>query len=54
LSTFENMVKMLGLSPEAYRDSGALKSWVIQNKDDKYVPTELLRAWGLVKKGEAE
>jgi hypothetical protein len=54
LSTFENTVKALGLTPERYMDSVELKRWVIKNKENKYVPTELLKAWGIVVKGEAE
>jgi hypothetical protein len=47
-------VEALGLTPEGYMDSIALKRWVIENKDRKYVPTELLNAWGFVIKSEAE
>jgi len=52
LSTFEHMVRSLGLTPEKYIDSSKLKQWVIQNKDNRYVPTELLQAWGLAVKSE--
>ena len=47
-------MKALGLTPEGYVDSSALKRWVMENKDNKYVPTELLKAWGVVVKSEAE
>jgi len=47
LSEFEYVTKTLGLSPEQYVDSGALKEWVHKNKNQKYVPPELLMAWGL-------
>jgi len=47
-SEFERVVEALGLSPDEYLDSSALREWVRQNKDHKYVPTELLKAWGFV------
>jgi hypothetical protein len=53
LSTFEHVVRSLGLTPEKYIDSSELKQWVIQNKDHKYVPPELLTAWGVEVKSEA-
>ncbi len=46
LTEFEKMVKRLRLSvPETGR-SAALKDWVRQNRGHRYVPTELLKAWG--------
>ncbi len=45
-SEFERVVEALGLSPPEYLTSSALREWVRQNKDYKYVPTELLKAWG--------
>jgi hypothetical protein len=44
-SEFEHLVATLGLSPEQYEGSPVLKEWVRKNKNDKYVPTELLRVW---------
>lgn len=46
LSTFEHVVKTLRLSPDQYENSVELKEWVRRNKNDKYVPSELLHAWG--------
>jgi hypothetical protein len=46
-SSFEELVKALGLSPEQYASSAELKAWVMDNKDEKYVPPELLRLFGL-------
>jgi hypothetical protein len=46
-SSFEELVKALGLSPEQYASSAELKAWVMDNKDEKYVPPELLRSFGL-------
>ncbi len=45
-SSFERVVQALGLTPEQYVSSTALKEWVRTNKDEKYVPSELLKAWG--------
>jgi hypothetical protein len=45
-NSFEQMVKTLNISPEEYRSSTALKEWVRQNKDQRYVPPELLEAFG--------
>jgi hypothetical protein len=45
-SSFEKVVQALGLKPEQYLSSAALKDWVRTNKDDKYVPSDLLKAWG--------
>jgi hypothetical protein len=42
----EEIVKGLRLSPEQYADSAALKDWVLENKDQKYVPLALLAIWG--------
>jgi hypothetical protein len=47
-SSFEHVVATLGLSPEEYVGSAALKEWVRRNKDYKYVPPELLEAWGFI------
>jgi hypothetical protein len=45
-TTFDHVVENLGLSPEDYVASSALKEWVRLNKDEKYVPLDLLEAWG--------
>ena len=44
-SAFEYIVRHLRLSPEEYATSAALKEWVRENKDHKYVPSQLLEAW---------
>ena len=46
-SSFEEVVKKLRLSPSQYEDSIHLKEWARKNKDQKYVPSNLLQAWGL-------
>jgi hypothetical protein len=45
-SAFEQTVKVFKLSPEQYVDSAALKEWVRANKHNKFVPEQLLEAWG--------
>jgi hypothetical protein len=45
-SSFEEEVKALKLRPEEYAASLSLKEWARRNKDHKYVPSELLEAWG--------
>ncbi|MGE0404776.1 MAG: hypothetical protein AB7O65_00635 [Candidatus Korobacteraceae bacterium] len=39
-------MKSLRLKPEQYEASGPLKEWARANKNHKYVPQELLKAWG--------
>jgi hypothetical protein len=46
-SSFEEIVQQLKLSPGEYESSPALKEWVRKNKDQKYVPPQLLKVWGL-------
>ena len=46
-SSFEAVVKALGLSPAEFESSEVLKEWVLKNRDEKYVPLDLLRAWKL-------
>ncbi|MGD1024845.1 MAG: hypothetical protein ABR880_18810 [Candidatus Sulfotelmatobacter sp.] len=46
-SSFDHVVAILGIRPDQYKDSLPLKQWVQKNKDQKYVPTELLKHWGL-------
>jgi hypothetical protein len=45
-TSFDHVVAILGIGPEQYKDSAALKEWVRQNKDEKYVPPDLLKHWG--------
>lgn len=46
ITSFESVAKSLGLSPDQYESSMKLKDWVQRNKDQKYVPQDLLEAWG--------
>ncbi len=52
VSSFDALVKSLGLSPDQYANSGPLKEWVAKNKDHKYVPLNLLEAWGFKAQSE--
>ena len=52
LTSFEELVKNMNLSPAQYKNSLPLKEWVRKNKDHKYVPPDLLRAWGFEVKSE--
>jgi hypothetical protein len=45
-NSFDAIVSALRLSPQQYQDSPELKEWVRRNKDQRYVPTELLNAFG--------
>jgi hypothetical protein len=45
--TFETVAQALGLAPKDFEGSVALKEWANRNKDHKYVPLDLLGAWGL-------
>lgn len=46
-NSFEQIVRKLHLSPDQYLGSVQLKEWVRKNKDQKYVPSDLLKAWNL-------
>ncbi len=46
--TFESVAQALGLAPKDYGSSIPLKEWANRNKDHKYVPVDLLDAWGLL------
>ena len=46
MSAFELETKKLGLSPEDFAGSAVLKEWARKNKDQKFVPSDLLQAWG--------
>jgi hypothetical protein len=46
-TSFEEMVRRLKLSEKEYLNSIQLKKWAQRNKDSKYVPQDLLEAWGI-------
>jgi hypothetical protein len=45
-TSFERVVEELKLLPSEYASSPRLRDWVSRNKDQKYVPSELLKAFG--------
>ncbi len=47
LTEFEKVVKRLRLSVPEFDHSAALKDWVRRNHNQRYVPAELLKAWGV-------
>ena len=51
-TSFEEVVRKLRLSPEDYEVSLTLKEWVRKNKDQKYIPDDLLKLWGFEVKGD--
>jgi hypothetical protein len=53
VSTFEAVVKKLRLTPADSEDSIQLQEWARKNKDQKYVPLNLLLAWGVDVKGDS-
>jgi hypothetical protein len=52
ITSFDAVVKSLGLLPGQYENSTKLKEWVGRNKDHKYVPPDLLEAWGFTPSSE--
>ena len=45
-SSFEEVARKLKLVPEHYKDSLQLRDWVFRHKDEKYVPSNVLKAFG--------
>jgi hypothetical protein len=52
ISSFESVVKTLGLAPQQYEGSQSLRNWVAKNKHNKYVPQDLLQVWGMLAPSE--
>ena len=46
-SSFDAMVKKLGLADDQIVNSDRLREWAIRNADSKYVPEKLLKAWDI-------
>jgi len=49
-TSFDEVVRRLRLSVKDYETSAPLKEWVQKHKDSRYVPQDLLKAWGFVEK----
>jgi hypothetical protein len=45
-SSFEMAAKKMGLSPTQYKNSSQLREWARANRLRKYIPPDLLMAWG--------
>jgi hypothetical protein len=52
-TSFEEIVQKLRLSPGEYSTSLQLKEWVRKHKDEKYVPSDLLKAWNFESSGNS-
>ena len=46
-SSFDEVVRSLGLTPDQYASSRALRDWARHNRTRKYIPEVLLDAWDL-------
>jgi hypothetical protein len=46
LSAFEEAVKELKLQPDQYLHSTRLREWAQRNRNSKFIPESLLKAWG--------
>jgi hypothetical protein len=51
-TSFEQLVRELNLHPADYASSAELKQWVRQNKDQKFVPLDVLKIWGFTVRAE--
>lgn len=51
-SSFEKLVKTMGLASEDYKASPEFREWARINRDRRYVPPDLLREWGFKQKPE--
>jgi hypothetical protein len=47
ISEFERVAARLRLEPDEYVDSQELRAWAEKNKDARFVPEQLLKAWGI-------
>ena len=54
VSEFERVVEHLRLKPDEYTGSDELRDWVERNKDARFVPERLLKAWGLSLRGSID
>jgi hypothetical protein len=48
VTEFEQLVRKLELRPNQYVNSTVLREWAYRNKHVKYIPENLLMAWGFV------
>jgi len=45
-TSFEQAAKEFNLTPDEYIRSTRLRAWAHSNKNSKYIPETLLKAWG--------
>jgi hypothetical protein len=48
VTEFQRVVRDFNLQPDEYINSTQLREWASRNKNSKYIPEPLLRAWGIV------
>lgn len=46
VTSFEDVAKELKLQPDQYLHSARLREWAQRNKNSKFIPESLLKAWG--------
>ena len=51
-TSFDQIVKSLGLTPDEWIHSRPLKEWVQKNRNSKFVQVDLLQTWGITVKSE--
>jgi len=54
VSEFERVVARLRLKPDEYVASSELREWAEANKDTRYVPERLLKAWSVSLRGSID
>ncbi len=47
-TSFEEVARRLKLTEKEYQSSIPLREWARKHKDSKYVPQDLLEAWGII------
>jgi len=47
VTSFEEAVKELKLQPDQYVHSTRLREWARRNRNSKFIPESLLKAWGI-------
>jgi hypothetical protein len=54
VTEFERVVARLQLEPDQYIGSQQLREWAEKNKDIRYIPERLLKAWRIPLRGSIE
>lgn len=47
MAEFQQVASEFNLQPDEYIGSTELRDWASRNKDSKFIPETLLKAWGL-------